>query len=56
MSEKYRDSVQPPMVISTFRPGWAAFSSFSWLKLPRSFWPFVSATPFTLLPPLTLAR
>ena len=51
MSEKNRDSVQPPMVMLTLSPGLAALSSLSWLRLPRSLCPFVSPTPVTLFAP-----
>ena len=42
------DHVQPPNDQITLRPGLAALSLRSWLKLPRSGWSHVSATPSTL--------
>ena len=47
-SEKYVESVKPPIDRSTFSPGCAAFSSRSWLKLPNRACPGSSATPVTL--------
>ena len=52
-SEKYFEPVQPPIDISTRRFGWSAFSSSSWLKLPKRCWlglDVSSATPLTASP------
>ena len=54
-SEKYFDSVHPPIDMTTSRFGCAAFSFTSWLKLPNRCWfgsDGSSATPSTLLGPL----
>src|SRR5207248_542370 len=54
-SEKYFDPVQPPIEISTRRPGCDAFSFMSWLKLPKTCWfgsAGSSATPSTAFAPL----
>src|SRR5436190_15761842 len=54
-SEKYFDSVHPPIDITTFRFGCAALSLTSWLKFPNRCWSGFdgsSATPSTLVSPL----
>jgi len=46
--EKKVDQVQPPSDSCTFRCGYLALSSRSWLKLPLSGCSGLSATPSTL--------
>ena len=47
-SENHLEPVHPPSEMFTRRPGFAAFNLRSWLKLPRSGSPQMSATPSTL--------